>query len=168
MVLREYVPGDAGPLRDAFADAQIARWHPAPTGPEPEEHFIRARNDWSSGEHASWAVVDLSDRLVGSVSVHKIDREQGDAEMGYWVAPWARRQGYAVRAAVAAARFALTELGLHRLGLYHAVANPGSCAVALAAGFRLEGTMRESYRYADGVRHDEHVHGLLASDLDRR
>jgi len=45
------------------------------------------------------------------------------------------------------------------------VENGGSCAVALAAGFRHEGTLRESYRYADGVHHDEHLHGLLARDL---
>jgi len=27
-----------------------------------------------------------------------------------------------------------------------------------------EGTLRESFRYADGVYHDEHLHGLLAAD----
>src|SRR5699024_5026481 len=46
-----------------------------------------------------------------SVSVHQVDRPQGDAEIGYWVAPWARGQGYAVRSVVLASRFALTETG---------------------------------------------------------
>lgn len=165
VVLRAYGPDDAPALERAFADPEIARWNPAPAGPDPVGRFVRERNDWSDGDHVSWAVADASDRFVGSVSVHQVDRPQGDAEIGYWVAPWARGQGYAVRSVVLASRFALTELGLHRLGLFHAVANPASCAVALAAGYRLEGTMRESYRYADGVRHDEHVHGLLASDL---
>ncbi|WP_134772748.1 GNAT family N-acetyltransferase [Ornithinimicrobium flavum] len=165
VVLRPYLPGDVDDLLLAFADPQIALWNPPPSGPDPAGRFVRERNDWTDGDHVSWAVADAADRLVGSVSVHQIDRPQGDAEIGYWVAPWARGQGYAVRSVVLASRFALTELGLHRVGLFHAVANPASCAVALTAGFRLEGTMRESYRYADGLRYDEHVHGLLARDL---
>jgi len=27
-----------------------------------------------------------------------------------------------------------------------------------------EGTLRESFRYADGLYHDEHLHGLRAAD----
>jgi RimJ/RimL family protein N-acetyltransferase len=67
---------------------------------------------------------------------------------------------------VAASRFAFDELGLHRVYLYHAVENPGSCGVARAAGFVQEGTLRQSYRYADGAYHDEHLHALLSTDLD--
>ncbi len=61
---------------------------------------------------------------------------------------------------------AFDELGLHRVYLYHAVENPGSCGVARAAGFVQEGTLRQSYRYADGAYHDEHLHALLSTDLD--
>lgn len=124
------------------------------------------RNDWSQADHASWAVADDADRLVGSVSVYKINPDQADAEIGYWVAPWARRKGHATRAVVAASRFAFAQLGLHRLYLYHAVENHASCAVARAAGFAHEGTLRESFRYADGFYHNEHLHGLLAGDSD--
>lgn len=166
VVLREYQPGDTIDLLAAFADEEITRWNPGPTGPGAVERFMDSRNDWSADHHVSWAVADPSNRLVGSVSVHKIDPDQADAEIGYWIGPWARRRGYAVQAVVAATRFAVTQLGLHRLYLYHAVDNPGSCAVARAAGFVHEGTLRESYRYADGVYRDEHLHGLLARDVD--
>ncbi|MGD8202196.1 GNAT family N-acetyltransferase [Ornithinimicrobium sp. W1679] len=165
IVLRAYRPDDVADLEAAFADEAIALWNPGAYGPDAVERFMSSRNDWSDADHASWAVADPTDRLVGSVSVYKVDRDQGDAEIGYWVAPWARRQGYAVRAVGAASRFAFGRLGMRRLYLFHAVENAGSCAVALAAGFRHEGTMRESYRYADGVHHDEHLHGLLARDL---
>lgn len=95
VVLRPYAPGDVPDLKVAFVDAEIARWSPAPSGPRPTEEFMRSRNDWSVGDHASWAVAEPGGRLVGSVSVHKIDRDQRDAQMGYWIAPWARGQGYA-------------------------------------------------------------------------
>ncbi len=166
VMLREYRPVDTPDLVDALADKEIARWNPGPSGPAGAAEFMAGRNDWSESSHASWAVADASDRLVGSVSVHKIDPDQADAEIGYWVAPWARGRGHATRAVVAASRFAFAELGLHRLYLYHAVDNPGSCAVARAAGFGHEGTLRESFRYPDGVYHHEHLHGLLVGDLD--
>ena len=41
-----------------------------------------------------------------------------------------------------------------------------SCRVAEIAGFGLEGRLRQSYRYPDGVYHDEHLHARLASDRD--
>ena len=166
LLLREFLPTDVPDLLAAFADAAIARWNPGPEGPEAAAEFTAGRNDWSDGDHASWAVADLEDRLIGSVSLHKIDPDQGDAEIGYWIAPWARRRGHAVRSVATASRFGFADLGLHRLYLYHAVENPGSCGVARAAGFRHEGTLRQSYRYADGAYHDEHLHGLLSGDLD--
>lgn len=165
IVLREYMPRDEPDLLLAFADEEIARWNPGPPGPDAVAEFVRLRNDWSGNDHASWVMADASDRLVGSVSLHKIDVDQADAEVGYWVAPWARRKGHATAAVRAASRFGFGQLGLHRLQLYHAADNPGSCAVASAAGFVHEGTLRKSFRYADGVYHDEHLHGLLAADI---
>ena len=165
VVLRGYRPGDEVDLLAACADADIAMWNPGPENADAAVAFMSRRNDWSDGGHASWAVADASDRLVGSVSVHRIDPDQADAEIGYWVAPWARRTGVATGAVSAACRFAFGTIGLHRVYLFHAVENPGSCAVAASAGFRHEGTLRQSYRYADGAYHDEHLHGLLAADL---
>ena len=51
-----------------------------------------------------------------------------------------------------------------RLELFHAVENAGSCRVAESAGLRLEGVHRSSYRYGDGLLHDEHCHARLADD----
>jgi ribosomal-protein-alanine N-acetyltransferase len=52
--------------------------------------------------------------------------------------------------------------------LYHALENPGSCRVAVACGFPLEGTLRHSYRYPDGVHRDEHLHARLSTDTSVR
>jgi ribosomal-protein-alanine N-acetyltransferase len=164
LILREFQRADREDLLAAFADEDIARWNPGPTGPDAVGDFMAGRNDWSAGSHASWAVADASDRLVGAVSVHKIDGDQADAEVGYWTAPWARRRGVAAGSLAAATRFAFAELGLHRVYLYHAVENPGSCRVARAAGFLLEGTLRHSYKYADGLHRDEHLHARLSTD----
>jgi RimJ/RimL family protein N-acetyltransferase len=68
------------------------------------------------------------------------------------------------RALGAVAAFAYSDLDVVRLELYHAVDNAASCRVADKAGFRLEGTLRQSYRYSDGDLHDEHLHARLCTD----
>ena len=162
--LRAFDDLDIPALERAFSDDAIARWNPGPGGAATANDWAASRNDWSSGMHASWAVADVSNQLVGSVSLHRIDWDQADAEIGYWTAPWARGQGFATTAVQVATRFAHAELGLHRVYLFHAVENEGSCRVAAAASFRHEGTLKSSYRYADGNYHDEHLHAHLPSD----
>jgi RimJ/RimL family protein N-acetyltransferase len=167
LVLRGFLPDDRPALLEAFADEDIARWNPLPGGAAPSDaatQWWQRRNDWSAGDHASWAVADPGGQLLGSVSLFRIDFDQGDAEAGYWIAPWARGRGGGASALGMAARFAFGELGLHRVHLYHAMENQPSCRVAVTAGFLLEGTLRKSYRYADGDYHDEHLHGRLSSD----
>ena len=62
--------------------------------------------------------------------------------------------------------FAFAQLPIERIALFHAVENEASCRAALKAGFRPEGTARQSWRYPDGRLHDEHLHSLLRSDLE--
>ena len=165
LLLRRFVPDDTAALLSAFADDDIARWNPGPASAGDVATWIDTRNDWTSGRHASWAVRDQDDRLLGAVSLHRIDDDQLDAEVGYWVAPWARRQQVGVRALTAATRYAFRRLGLHRVYLFHAVDNAASCRLASRAGFRHEGVLQQSYRYADGRYHDEHLHAMLATEL---
>jgi RimJ/RimL family protein N-acetyltransferase len=162
--LRAYRDDDAAALDRAFLDPAIARWNPGPTTPDAAAAWVARRNDWSTGDHASWAVADEHDQLVGSVSLHRLDPVQADAEVGYWTAPWARARGVATAAVELATWFAHTKLELNRVYLYHAVSNEASCRVAVAAGFRLAGTLLRAYRYADGDFHDEHLHAHLPDD----
>ncbi len=74
----------------------------------------------------------------------------------------------ATAAVVAATRRAFEVHGLRRVELFHAVDNPASCTVAERAGFRWEGTLRESYVYGDGRPHDEHLHARLVTDAAGR
>ena len=159
---------DVGRVAEACADEVTQHWLPLPRpyGPAEATGFIEGFAVQALREGTGLVrAIETDGHLVGMVDLKNADWRNQTAEVGYWTAPWARRQGYAVRAVTAASRFAFGDLGLRRLYLFHAVENEGSCAVALAAGFRHEGTLRESYRYADGVHHDEHLHGLLARDL---
>ncbi len=163
IVLRAFTAADTDPLRAAFADPGIARWNPGPDDGDVAAWWAD-RNDWSDATHASWAVADPSAALLGSVSVHRIDRDQGAAEIGYFVLPAARGCGVARAAVEAASTYLFETFGVRRLELFHAVENAASCRVATAARFALEGTLRQSHRYADGIWHDEHLHARLRED----
>jgi RimJ/RimL family protein N-acetyltransferase len=164
MRLRAYREADIPDLLATWQDDLMKLWSVGPDTEAEAREWFEFRNDWSHGEHASWAVTDDSDRLLGSVSLHHIDLDQRESQIGYWVSPWARRRGVSSAAVRLAVTYGFTELGLRRIMAYHAVENVGSCAVARSAGFRLEGELKRSYRYADGEYHDEHLHALLADE----
>lgn len=163
LLLRPFTAADAPQITLARTDPLIELWNPMR---KPSEQWCVDRGDWSDGTHASWAAArpDRPDVVIGAVSLHQVDHDQLDAEVGFFVLPGHRRQGVAVACLQAATAFAFGELGLRRTHLFHAVENAGSCAVAMACGYLYEGTHRESYRCGDGVWHDEHSHGRLASD----
>ncbi|MEU9506210.1 GNAT family N-acetyltransferase [Micromonospora sp. NPDC048170] len=166
LLLRPWREEDAPAVLDALREPAIARWNPhaGPLDRETALNWVRRRADWSAGDHVSLAVVDPAalGTLLGSVSLHRI--HDGDASIGYWTVAGARGRGVASGAVIRLTGWGFAELGLHRIELCHAVANPGSCRVAERAGYRAEGTLRESYRYGDGRRHDEHLHARLATD----
>ena len=149
------------------ADPDIRRWNPlgSVTDEETARAWCEKWADWVAAGSAQFNVLDAtSGRLLGMVAVHQIDYEAGNAELGYRVAPWARGQGVATVAVRSVSDWAFGALEMTRLQLLHAVDNAASCRVAEKAGYLLEGTTRSSYRYGDGLLHDEHIHGRLVSD----
>ncbi|HKE66647.1 MAG TPA: GNAT family protein [Micromonosporaceae bacterium] len=165
--LRPPVDADAGEVLAMMCDGETRRWNPATSVEDLDTaaHWCRRMADWTSGDHATWAVVDRdSDAFLGCVSIHSVNRVQSDAEIGYRVAPHSRGRGVATEAVAAATVWAFDHLALVRIELAHAVPNPASCVVAERAGYRLEGVLRQSFVYGDGQRYDEHLHARLATD----
>jgi len=166
LLLRPWRDDDADATWAALQDPEIRLWNSSGSpSRESVTRFLRSRADWSGGDHASWAVVDaVTGELLGSVSLHSVDREQGDAEIGYWTVPAARGRGVAALVVDAVCRWAFATLPIDRIELYHAVDNPASRRVAEKAGFTQEGRLRRSYRYGDGAKHDELLWSRLADD----
>ena len=167
LILRPFRPDDAIEVLPMLLDLETRRWNPV--AGVVDEQSARAwcvrMADRSGIDHLTMhAGLPQTGELVGYVSVFAVDTDHATAKVGYRVAPGQRRQGYASEMLCAVTDVAFTELSLERVQLEHAVANVASCAVALSAAYRLEGTLRSSYAEPGGDRHDEHVHGRLASD----
>jgi RimJ/RimL family protein N-acetyltransferase len=163
--LRPWRPDDIDAVWSAFQDADIRLWNGG--GVESREDalvLLGRRLDWSTGDHASWAVVDVEDVVLASVSLHSIDRLHNDAEVGYWTAPGARGRGIAAVATDAVCRWGFEALPIDRIELCHAVENTASARVAEKAGFTVEGRLRRSYRYGDELKHDEVLWARLSDD----
>ncbi|MFD9460274.1 GNAT family N-acetyltransferase [Streptomyces sp. NPDC060027] len=121
----------------------------------------------TNGTGVSFCVTDAeTGETLGHIGLNEIDHVMSCARVGYWVLPECRGRQVATRALTLAARFAFTDLALHRLDLGHAVGHALSCRVAERCGFRYEGTLRGAMFEAG--RHDAfrdlHVHGRLATD----
>ncbi|MFJ3925257.1 GNAT family N-acetyltransferase [Streptomyces sp. NPDC090022] len=166
--LRPWRPQDAEVLVAACHDPEIQQWnrpgHLSPDG--AREKIARWARRWDDEEAAVWAIAPSAgagSRPVGLIGLADIDLHGGSAEFLYWLLPAGRGHGAVVDSTVRVSRWALDELGLHRLRITHSVGNPASCRVARQAGFPLEGTMRSALLHADGW-HDEHLHARVQGD----
>lgn len=166
LLLRPWRAEDAPALHEVFQDPVMHQWHVRASDSVAEvggwiEEWRRA---WAEERTAQWAVADAgTDRLLGRVALREIQLGDGTAEVAYWTAAAARGQGVAARATTTLARWALDDIGLHRLELLHAVANTASCHVATKTGFALEGTKRSAFLHPDGW-HDMHLHARVKGD----
>ncbi|MFJ6195325.1 GNAT family N-acetyltransferase [Micromonospora sp. NPDC092111] len=168
--LRPFRPDDVDDLAAGCADPVTLRFNPV----LPEPYTTADAHRWISegapaarlAGGAAYAIADVAtDRLVGGIGLSQVVPARGQAEVGYWVAPRARRRGVATAAtrALAAAAF---RAGLDRLELLTHAENPASQRVALAAGFRREGVRRAVGRARDGRREDLIAWARLAGDPD--
>ncbi|MER7753218.1 GNAT family N-acetyltransferase [Kitasatospora sp. NPDC097643] len=161
--------GTVDALMAAAADPEINRWNRMRTAdPAGAEAFLdRCDASWADGRSAAFAITDAHDgSLCGTSALRWTDRPDGLAMVGYWLMPAHRGRGLATRATAAVTRWGIATAAARRIELCHAIGNEASCRVADRAGFPYEGTLRASYRHADGHYFDEHIHARLATDPD--
>jgi len=166
--LRELRPDDVDDLVSGFADPDTQRFMPnvpAPFTREQGERFVRKRVPEMAAEGgAVYAVADAeTDRMLGSAGLDRVDKGRRQAEIGYWVAPWARGRGVATAALQALTDHAFTT-GVDRLELLTHWENTASQRTALAVGYQREGVRRAALPDRNGGRDDLLAFVRLASD----
>jgi RimJ/RimL family protein N-acetyltransferase len=172
VALRPWRLEDAAAMRAAIdGDEAIASWLeqiPQPYGEADARAYLESvAAGWADGTSAAFAIVDArTGELLGSLGIRIEEPEQGNAEVGYWVARGARGRGVASRALRLASRWALREGGLERLQLRAEVRNEPSQRVAEKAGFHQEGIMRSArFNPRQGRRMDWVLYSLIRTDL---
>ncbi|MEV7609642.1 GNAT family protein [Microbacterium sp. NPDC089320] len=158
---------DVDAIVAACQDPEIPRWTtvPSPYLRTDAEDYVRLIGEWwADGSQTIWCAY-RDQELVASIGLHRITPHHtgGEAELGYWVAPAARGNGYLVEAARAVVDWGFDELGLARLGWRAVAGNIPSARAARSLGFRYEGFARQALASERG-RDDGWFGGLLASD----
>lgn len=157
-------------LLTALRDPEYRQWGPgpAPAMPElPDAHawIERRLSHWAQRIGCAFAVQEsTTGALLGGVGFHGFSEWTDSARLGFWTMPSARGSGIATRAVRSITRWGFGGLGLHRIGLNHALSNTASCAVAERCGYAVEGVAREAMLAAGGGWYDMEVHARLATD----
>jgi RimJ/RimL family protein N-acetyltransferase len=162
-VLRPWQASDAPAVAEAYSEPGIQRWHAQSLDEDEARAWIDSWPDrWARETGGGWAIADES-RVLGQISLRRLNLVDGLSEVSYWVLPAARGRRLAPRALCALSEWVFDELGLHRFELAHSTLNEASCRVAGRAGFAYEGTKRSETLHADGW-HDMHLHARLSDD----
>jgi RimJ/RimL family protein N-acetyltransferase len=118
---------------------------PSPYTEDDARRFVGLAHDaLADGSGAHLLAVDRHDeRILGAVGL-SVDTRDWSGELGYWVAPDARRRQVATRASRLLLRWGFDALQLGYVMLWAAASNAGSNGVARALGFTHEGTSRRA------------------------
>lgn len=168
LLLREPGASEVDAVHAACQDSEILRWLSVPS-PYERRHaseFVerivpdcrRADTMYTFGIFPRTQPV-----LLGMAG---LTRRPTAWEIGYWAVREYRGRGYVTEAVGALARWAFTALRAERVEWRAEVGNDASRAVALRAGFVMEGTLRSATRQRDVLR-DVWVGSLLPSDIGR-
>jgi len=166
--LRAYRPDDAEAVAAGNDDQLSYRFLPTLPAPftirDAERFLAEGVPAVFADGGAVYAIADPdSDELLGGVGFDRVVPSRGQAEIGYWVGPWARRRGVATAAVRALTAHALGH-GLDRLELLTHWDNTASQRVALAAGYQREGVRRAVLPDRAGGRDDLIAFARLAAD----
>lgn len=137
--------------------------HPYPDG-LAEAWVLSQRGAYERGEELALAVVRLDDgALVGAIGL-AFAREDGHAELGYWIGVPYWGQGYATEAARALVAYGFLSLELQRIHARHFASNPASGRVLRKIGMTHEGRQRRHVRKWERLE-DLELYGMLREEF---
>ncbi|MDX6571088.1 MAG: hypothetical protein QOC86_244 [Gaiellales bacterium] len=158
-----------GELAALTADPVVLRFTRVPD--PPPEDFARSWLDrylagQLDGSCAGFAALSDDGGFLGLGVAMAIDREAGELELGYIVAPGARGRGVAGEILRQLTAWAFDELSAQRIVLFVDVENVASRRVAERGGYVLEGVLRSLF-IKPGIRRDTQLWSRLRSDDGR-
>lgn len=155
--LRALRDTDLDDLMAGYADPACRRFLPPLPSPftEPEP---------AGPGGVFYAIADpATDRLLGRVALDRVQPDRRQAEVGFWVGPWARRRGVATAAVRALSEHAF-DTGTARLELLTHGENAPAQRVAMACGYQREGVRRDALPGTGTGRDDAVAFARLAGD----
>ncbi|GGH90747.1 GNAT family N-acetyltransferase [Arthrobacter liuii] len=165
LVLRRFEAGDLDAFQAYHSLPETARFLPGPA-----KSYTQSME--RVGRYANFAFEKEGDWLALAIEAAGLPGLQGEVvlkwlpgrgqgEVGWTLAPGARRKGYATEAAAAVLRLGFEELGMHRIEARLDELNTASASLCSRLGMRLEARHIDKWHYK-GQWATELVYAILA------
>ena len=173
LVLRDWSAADVPDLIEGLNDLRVSQWLafvPHPYTQADAQRWLalcaQFRREGSSRAQYEFAIeVSATQKVIGGVSLTRVNRLQGTAGGGIWINARHHGLGYGREAFAEKIRFAFEDLQLRRLENGFFKGNEASFAMQRRFGYRLEGERRQAFVcLADGTLKDECMTGLLKAE----
>jgi RimJ/RimL family protein N-acetyltransferase len=167
--LRPVTPADAPAFVEAFQDPAIAQgaYHGRMLATEEAlRPYLRSNAErMQAGEAVLLGIWEAGvERLSGQTMLFDIDWDDRTAELGFWIAPWARGRGLIAPALRLTLSLAFDHLGLGRVVGLTGVENVLAQRAMERAGMTREGVLRGLEKTPSG-RMDQVCFAVLSDDL---
>ncbi len=127
----------------------------------PAEYVERMKKRELKKDEGDFVIVAIEDnRLVGKLRYFHLNTLNRSAELGYIIAPDARKQGYAKEGMTLLIKYLFTDLNLNKVYAQTASFNKASNILLESLGFKLDGTLRQ-HHYYKGDLYDDMLYSLL-------
>ncbi len=173
VVVRRYRPGDGAAFFDALAPhreelTQWLAWPQLHQRTEDSESFaLRKHSEFALRQSMPMGIWSTAGDFLGGSGFHAPDWTTPKAEIGYFLLPPARGQGFAAEAVRLLVHYAFERMQLNRVCSGCDANNSASADVLRRAGLMEEGKMRAQTRDHHGQLRDTLIFGLTVDDFAR-
>jgi len=169
LTLRAARMSDAQDMYDYSRDPEVARhvlWD-AHTSIHQTRGYLRyILRQYRSGQPSTFVIeLTAERRVIGTIGLMWIQKENRAAEVGYSLSRRYWNQGLMTEALGAVLQFCFDTMRLNRVEAQHETDNPASGAVMRHAGMRHEGTLRQRV-YNKNRFVDVELYAILRCDYD--
>jgi len=166
LLLRPFAPADAPVVQELAGDYDIAanvRMIPHPYPDHMADDWIDSHQDKLEHGEIHLAITLRDDgTLIGAIGLI-VNRDDENAEMGYWIGKPYWNKGYCTEAARALVKYGFEKLKVQRIHSFYMTKNPASGRVMQKLGMKHEGTMRRCIKKWD-VFEDVNIYSILISE----
>jgi RimJ/RimL family protein N-acetyltransferase len=175
LILRPLKKTDAKDIVANANNLNVSKWLlvvPYPYKLKDAKKWIKStQKDWRKRKKEGYSFgIELKSekKIIGGIGLHKVKKDHGIADVGYWLGQRYWKQGYGSEGLKALIDFAFNKLKLRRLGAGVFVGNPSSGKLLEKYGFKHEGCRRQHLKCkADNKIKDENIYGLLRKEYKK-
>jgi ribosomal-protein-serine acetyltransferase len=125
--------------------------------------FIKTSQLFNNGGQRLTTFIFKNDKLVGSISLVKIDKGNKSAELGYWLREDFQGQGIMTQSCRTLINYVFNHLDLNRIEIKIASKNLKSMAIPKNLEFSHEGTLREGL-FIHNIFYDLEIFSIIKSE----